>query len=89
MPSEARLDIFLKKYKIRALKIHYLAFKLYTETSKSRGQGFFLLKVPKGAIRDSPYLGRGGVWPPWPPPGSATASIKTLCEMAVDMQVPT
>ena len=60
MPSEARLEIFLKKYEIRALKFIVLAIKR-----------FFLLKSVKRCIRDSPYLGQRGAWPSWPP-GSAT-----------------
>ena len=39
MLSEARLKIFLEKYKTRALKIHCLALKLYTGASKSGGKG--------------------------------------------------
>ena len=45
MPSKARLEIFLKKYK-KDPKIHFLALKLYTGppncitgASKSGGQG--------------------------------------------------
>ena len=30
MPSEARLEIFFKKYKNKGSKIHCLSFKLYT-----------------------------------------------------------
>ena len=39
MPSKARLKIFLKKYKIRALKFIVFALKLYTGASKSGVRG--------------------------------------------------
>ena len=64
---------FFEKIKNKGPKIHCLALKLYTGASKSRGQGFFLLKSAKRCIRDSPYLGRGGgAMAPLAPPGSAT-----------------
>ena len=69
MPSEARLEIFLKKYKKKGPKIHCLALKLYTGASKSRVKGLFLSKRAKRCIRDSPYLGwRGGAMAPLAPP---------------------
>ena len=39
MLSEARLKIFLKKYKTKGTKIHCIVLKLYTGASKSGGQG--------------------------------------------------
>ena len=63
MPSEARLEIFLKKYKKKGPKIHCLALKLYTGP-------------PNCITGASKSGGRGGAREPGPPPGSA--SVDTL-----------
>ena len=53
MPSEARLEIFLKKIKYKGPKIHYFALRFtvgspncITGASKSWGQGGPKLKIP-------------------------------------------
>ena len=58
MPSEVRLEIFLKKYKKKGPKIHCLALKLYTG--------------PPNCITGASKSGGQGGPGPWGPPGSAS-----------------
>ena len=66
MPSEVRRKILLKKYKISTLKFIVYLLNCTLGPPNLGVKGFFLLKSAERCIRDSPYMGQGGPWPPCP-----------------------